>query len=219
MKTEIFPTSAQLEQAVAGLIEEELAAGIDSLVLAGGSTPKGVYQRLQPGWHWGHTAVFFGDERCVPPDDAESNYRMAEEVLLRRVRPASVHRMAGELGADAGAALYEEVIRMYLPLDLVLLGMGSDGHTASLFPGGEELSAKGVVTEVHNAPKPPSERISLTLPTLQMTRRIVFMISGMEKAEAVLRASRGEVPAGMIEGAEYWLDQAAASQLATNSST
>jgi 6-phosphogluconolactonase len=209
----VLETADEVAAAAAQLVQGALDASIRTLVLAGGSTPQRAYRLLQPGLGWGRVAVLFGDERCVPPDHPESNYRMAREALLDRVSPASVHRMAGELGAEEGARRYSEVVGMYGTLDLVLLGMGPDGHTASLFPGAPELALDGTVCPVHNAPKPPPDRISLTLPVLRSARRVVLIATGPDKAEAVAKAARGEVPSGMIPGAEYLLDAAAAGAL------
>jgi 6-phosphogluconolactonase len=201
--------------AAADLVAAAIRDGARSLVLAGGSTPKRAYQLLATRpLEWGRVAVLFGDERCVAPDDPESNYRMAKTELLDRVFPGSVHRMPGELGAETAAALYDPVVRALSPLDLVLLGMGPDGHTASLFPGREDLfAAPGHAVAVHGAPKPPPDRVSLTLGALRDARRVVFLVTGSDKAEAVALARRGEVPAGMIPGAEYLADRSAAERL------
>lgn len=173
------------------------------LVLAGGTTPRRCYERLAAmDLPWGRVAILFGDERCVPPSDAESNFRMADDVLLRHVAPASVHRMPAELGPDEGAALYEPVVAG-APLDLVLLGVGPDGHTASLFPGHPALEARGLVAGVRGAPKPPPDRVTLTLGALRAARRVVILASGADKREAVRLAQAGSVPAGMIPGAEW----------------
>ncbi len=198
----------------AGPVAAAIQGGLRTLVLAGGSTPRRAYQLLAGrDLPWGRVAVLFGDERCVPPDDPESNYRMAHEELLDRVHPGSVHRMPAELGADAGASLYQPVVRSLSPLDLVLLGMGPDGHTASLFPGGAELEAAGYAVAVHDARKPPPERVSLTLRALREARRVVVLVTGADKAEGLRTAQRERVPAGMIPGAEFLVDRAAAGML------
>ena len=201
--------------AVAATVAAEVASairgGLRTLVLAGGTTPKNAYRLLrQQELTWGGVTVLFGDERCVPPDHPDSNYRMAREELLDHVRPASVHRMAGELGAEAAAAAYDAVVAGLQPLDLVLLGIGEDGHTASLFPGNSALEAVGWAVAVHGAPKPPPDRVSLSLTTLRGAGRVLIMATGKDKAEAVKRAGRGEVPSGMIPAAEWILDAAAA---------
>jgi 6-phosphogluconolactonase len=159
---------------------------------------------------WKDVFIFFGDERCVPPDDRESNYRMAREALLDRVTPVTVHRMPGELGAEAAAALYGAIVDGVRPLDLVLLGVGEDGHTASLFPGSPALAARGSAVAVHDAPKPPPDRVSLTLEVLREARRVVILATGAGKRDAVALARRGEVPSGMIAHAEWLIDRAAA---------
>jgi len=201
--------------AAADLIGEAIESGARTLVLAGGSTPKRAYQLLaERPLGWGRVTVLFGDERCVSPFDPESNYRMAKEELLDRVEPGSVHRMPAELGAEEAAELYDRVVRGLSPLDLVLLGMGPDGHTASLFPGSPALEATGCAAAVHGAPKPPPDRVTLTLGALRGARRVVFMITGGDKAEALARARRGDVPAGMIAGAEFLVDRASAAMLA-----
>jgi 6-phosphogluconolactonase len=200
--------------AAAELVAGAVLGGTRTLVLAGGSTPRRAYQLLaERPLPWGRVAVLFGDERCVPPDDPESNYRLAWEELIARVHPGTVHRMPAELGAEEAARLYEPVVRAAAPLDLVLLGMGPDGHTASLFPGNPALRADGMVTAVHEAPKPPPDRVSLTLRGLQQARRVVFLVTGADKAEALRLARQAAVPAGMVPGAEYLADRAAAARL------
>jgi 6-phosphogluconolactonase len=211
MNLRVFDDPEAVGRAAADLVAQAILDGARTLVLAGGSTPHRAYQLLaERRLPWGRVAVLFGDERCVPPDDPESNYLMAYRDLLSRVHPLSVHRMPGELGAEEAAELYAAVVRAYAPLDLVLLGIGPDGHTASLFPGHPALAAAGEVVAVHRAPKPPPDRVSLSLPILRQARRVVFLVTGDDKAEALARASRGEVPAGMIPGAEYLADRAAA---------
>jgi 6-phosphogluconolactonase len=197
-------------QAAAKAVARDLAGG-GSLVLAGGSTPKRSYEILA-GLEvpWGRVTVLFGDERCVPPDDRESNYRMACETLLDRVRPLSVHRMPGELGAEAAAVIYGALVARLRPLDVVTLGVGEDGHTASLFPGHPESAAGGDAVAVHDSPKPPPDRVSLTLEVLREARRVYVLATGAAKREAIAAAMRGEVPAGMIPGARWLVDQEAA---------
>jgi 6-phosphogluconolactonase len=200
--------------ATAELVAAAIDGGLRTLVLAGGSTPRRAYELLADRpLPWGRVAVLFGDERCVAPTDPESNYWMAHETLLDRVHPGTVHRMPGELGAEAAAALYDGVVRASSPLDLVLLGIGPDGHTASLFPGNPALRATGGAVAVHDAPKPPPDRVSLTLEALRAARRVVLVATGADKAEGLRGAQRGEVPAGMIPGAEFLVDRAAAGQL------
>ena len=202
-----------MAEAAAEAVAEALRSG-GAFALAGGSTPQACYQRLRrETLPWGRVTVLFGDERCVPPDDRESNYRMARESLLDRVAPLSVHRIPGELGAEEAASLYAAVVEPLRPLDLVLLGVGEDGHTASLFPGNPALAAPGSVVAVHDSPKPPPNRVSLSLEVLREARRIVVLATGGGKREAVDLARRGEVPSGMIPNAEWLMDKAAAGEL------
>ena len=181
------------------------------LALAGGSTPRRCHELLatMPDLPWERVAIFFGDERCVPPDSPDNNYRMAADTLLDRVRAGSVHRIAGELGAEVAAAAYEPLVAV-APLDLILLGIGPDGHTASLFPGSAALGAAGYVTAVHGAPKPPPDRVSLTLRALREARRVVFLVAGADKKDAVRLAQLGTVPAGLISNAEWLVAKDAA---------
>jgi 6-phosphogluconolactonase len=210
---QVLATPEDVARAAADQIVAALSGGARTLVLAGGSTPKRCYELLAGAEvRWGRVTVLFGDERCVPPDDPESNYCMARESLLDRVAPATVHRIAGELGPDEAAAAYDRVVSALAPLDVVLLGAGEDGHTASLFPGHPEVQAKGFAVGVRNAPKPPPDRVSLTLPALQGARQVIVLATGAGKADAVAKARRGEVPSGMIAGALWLLDRAAAGQ-------
>ncbi|HXM59146.1 MAG TPA: 6-phosphogluconolactonase [Candidatus Dormibacteraeota bacterium] len=214
MNVRVLDDPAAVAAATADLVASAITAGAHTLVLAGGSTPRRAHALLaERRLPWGGVTVLFGDERCVPPDDPESNYGQAFEELLRHVHPGSVHRMPGELGAEEAAARYDAIVRELSPLDLVLLGMGPDGHTASLFPGHAALTADGCAVAVHGAPKPPPDRVSLTLPALRSARHVVFLVTGADKAEALAMAARGEVPAGMVPGAEYLVDRAAAARL------
>jgi 6-phosphogluconolactonase len=209
----VFESPDEVAEAAATEIAEALWKGARTLVLAGGSTPKECYEVLaKKEVEWGRVSVLFGDERCVPPDHPESNYRMAREVLLDRVNPATIYRMPAELGPDEGAELYGHVVAMVSPLDLVILGIGEDGHTASLFPGHPALKATGFTVGIHDSPKPPPERVTLTLGTLESARTVLILATGAGKAGAVAKAKRGEVPSGMIAGARWLIDRAAAGQ-------
>ena len=137
---------------------------------------------------------------------------MAKETLIDRVALANVYRIPAELGPDEGADLYAEVVEFVAPFDLVVLGVGEDGHTASLFPGHPALNADGLTVGIHDAPKPPPERVSLTLGVLRDARRVIILATGAGKADAVARAKRREVPSGMIPRARWVIDRAAAGQ-------
>lgn len=170
-----------------------------SVALAGGRTPRALYERLATQeYDWEALDVFFGDERCVSPDHPDSNFRMANEALLSKV-PARVHRMRGE---SCDAAGYEEELRAAFgegvpALDLVFLGMGADGHTASLFPGDPALEETGRL--VVKVARPDHPRLTLTLPVLSASKLAVFLVSGEEKREALRRVLAGEeLPAARV---------------------
>jgi 6-phosphogluconolactonase len=193
---------------IEALITEGLAArGRAHVALAGGTTPGGAYARLElPSWDG--VELWFGDERCVGPSDPQSNYLMVEQTLLGHAQAALVHRIEGERGAEAAAAAYAELLveRAGGPLpvlDIALLGIGEDGHTASLFPGAAALDAGAVVcVPVHDAPKPPPDRVSMSLEVLRLARCAILLASGEGKARALAAAlgdpSR-EVPASLLE--------------------
>ena len=208
---EVLETPEDVAESAAAEIAAALGEGARTLVLAGGNTPKRAYELLtHADIRWGRVTVLFGDERCVAPDHPDSNYRLARETLLDKVAPGSVHRIAGELGPDEAAELYSRIVASLAPLDVVLLGAGEDGHTASLFPGHPEVQMQGWAVGVRNAPKPPPDRVSLTLPALQGARRVIILATGAGKADAVAKAKRGEVPSGMIANARWLIDRAAA---------
>ena len=209
----------------------DAAAGAGQIALAGGSTPRAAYLRAAGAEvDWSRAVLWFGDDRCVPPDHEHSNYRMVRESLLDRLagEPPVVRRIEGELGPGEAAERYEAELRAAfgagLPeLDLVLLGIGPDAHTASLCPGDAALDererlAVGVETP-GMAPFVP--RVTLTLPVLNGARRVVFLVEGEDKAEAVARAFDGRpdpgAPASLVQpesGAlELLVDPAAASAL------
>jgi 6-phosphogluconolactonase len=209
----VLESAEDVAAAAAASISEALWKGSRTLVLAGGTTPRRCYELLSAmEVEWGRVSILFGDERCVRPSHPESNYRMAREALLDRVAPATVYRMPAELGPDEGAELYARVVEAVSPLDVVVLGVGEDGHTASLFPGHPALQAPGLVVGIHDSPKPPPERVTLTLNALQAAKTVLILATGEGKADAVARAKRGEVPSGMIAGARWLIDRAAAGQ-------
>ena len=211
----------------ADILAEAVRAG-DHIALAGGSTPKAAYGlAADMELDWSGATLWFGDERCVPPDDEQSNYRMVKESLLDRIagEPPTVRRIAGEKGPHAGAEDYErelqETLGEQLPrLDLVLLGIGPDVHTASLFPNQQavEVTDRAVVG-VEAAGMPPQvPRVTLTLPAINAARKIFFLVSGVDKAEAVAKAFGNQEPgpdrpASLVRGATVLLDPPAASGL------
>ncbi len=163
------------------------------LVLAGGTTPGQVYERLATTpQEWAAWEIFWGDERCLPADDPARNSRMAQMRWLDHVAipAAQTHPISAELGAAEAAAQYAETIHNKQPFDLVLLGIGEDGHTASLFP--RRKAQAGAVIAVHDAPKPPAERVSLNFETLRACRQQIVIVTGSEKAAALAAWQHGQ---------------------------
>lgn len=173
------------------------------LVLAGGRTPEAAYRLLATAdTDWSRWECYFGDERCLPVDDAERNSVMADTTLLGRVPipAANIHPIPAELGAEAAATAYEPVVSDALPFDLVLLGIGEDGHTASLFPG-HQHPARQLVHAVHNAPKPPPDRVSLSARALSNAQQVLVMATGAGKRAALDAWRAGEqLPVAEIGG-------------------
>ena len=189
--------------------------GLFRIVLAGGRTPQAAYRLLvDAGTDWSCWEVYFGDERCLPADDAERNSHMAARALLDSVAvpAANIHPIPAEWGAEAAAREYEPVVRAALPFDLVLLGMGEDGHTASLFPG-QQHPADQLVHAVHNAPKPPQDRVSLSAGALSDAREVLILVTGAGKQTAIQGWRGGEqLPVAAIGGSaqvDVLLDKAA----------
>jgi 6-phosphogluconolactonase len=191
------------------------ARGRFKLVLAGGSTPQAAYRLLAESQaDWLHWHIYFGDERCLPPEDSERNSHMAAEAWLDHVAipRAQIYPMGAERGSRHAAAEYSALVAAALPFDLVLLGMGEDGHTASLFPGQQHAPHAWAVA-VHDAPKPPPERVSLSPRALAETRALLLLVTGAGKYQALQRWAAGEaLPVAGIKPAcpvELLLDQAA----------
>jgi 6-phosphogluconolactonase len=173
----------------AEVIAAAVAGGARHIALAGGSTPRAAYQQLGGLVDdWSPVTFWYGDERCVAPDDPDSNHRMVVESL--HAPGARIERIEGELGAEDAAARYADRLAG-VTLDLALLGLGEDGHTASLFPGNPALDAGGIAVAVHDAPKPPPDRVSLTLETLNRAGRIVLLCPGAGKRDALARVLAG----------------------------
>ena len=208
-------------EAAAREVAHRLAASAragDEIALAGGSTPRRAYELaalLAPDW--GRAGLWWGDERCVPPGDPRSNYTLARSALLDALArpPGRIHRIRGELPAEQAASDYDEALRD-TSLGLTLLGIGADGHTASLFPGDLAVEERArLAVPVH---APDVDRVTLTVPALNATRHVLFLAVGGDKADAVRRAltGGGDVPAAFVRGAESTtavLDRAAAATL------
>ncbi|MDP8901999.1 MAG: 6-phosphogluconolactonase [Actinomycetota bacterium] len=234
--------SVQLHETPEGLAEAAARAFVDgaaeaiaergrfAVALAGGSTPKATYEVLardhSEDVDWPNVHAFFGDERTVPPDHEDSNYRMAREALLDHVPVGSVHRMRGELPPDEAAASYERALGQFFGgefpvLDLVMLGIGPDGHTASLFPGTPALEVTNRLVVANPVPKLETIRLTLTAPVLNAAREVRFLVAGEGKAKALREILEGDAdphryPAKLVRppgGPTWMVDHAAASAL------
>ena len=240
----VCPDAGELSQKAADRFvalanEASTIFGRFAVALSGGSTPKTLYSLLAlPGFAdripWSKVHLFWGDERCVPPDHPDSNYRMVRESLLSKINltPENVHRMAGEKEPKLAAAEYEEqLIRFFrltndaLPrFDLTLLGLGEDGHTASLFPGSEALTETQRLVAANFVEKLNAHRLSLTFPVLNESAQIYFLVAGKNKATTVkellgTHPTIAQFPAQRIQpvdGALTWfITRDAAAELAT----
>ncbi len=239
----VFADPAAVSRAAAEFVVDASADAVDAtgrflVALSGGETPRGLYERLAgPGYAeripWESVHVFWGDERCVPPFDPQSDYLMAKETLLDHVPIADghVHRIRGEDDPELVAAEYERLLRRTFGamtgapptdagarLDLALLGLGEDGHTASLFPRTAAVQEGLRWAMPVEAPAAPRRRVSLTPPILNASGRKLFLVSGAHKASALAAALEGPrdpmaCPAQVIEGAEWFVDVDAASLL------
>jgi 6-phosphogluconolactonase len=235
-----FADTEKLTHAAADYIvkvaQESIAShGRFTFALSGGTTPKKLYGLLATEPYrsqidWERVEIFWSDERCVPPDDAESNYHLAQEVMFSRLTllTSQIHRMpADEVDRDAAAAKYsQEMQRVFgeaLPrFDLIQLGMGPEGHTASLFPHQPSLHEQRLLVMPVSVPKPPPPRLTFTPPVLNAARHTLFLVTGGEKADAVQAVLEGdyqpdEYPAQIVQptqGEVTWmLDNAATAKL------
>ena len=222
------------------LVEEAVAArGRARVAVSGGSTPKATFALLADPAHpflarmpWDRLELFFVDERTVPPDDKDSNYRMTREALLNKVnmKPEQVHRMQGELEPEVAAAEYEFDLRRSFRLegaeaprfDVVTLGMGDDGHTASLFPHTEAIHEMGRLVVANQVPQKETWRITLTWPVINHAREVFFLIAGKDKADRLKQVLLGPRDVETLPSQLIWpasgiltliLDQAAAAEL------
>ena len=212
----------QPAQVVAGRLADAARTG-GHVVLTGGSSPRQAYE-LAAGLEadWTGVELWWSDERCVPESDERSNYGMTKAALLDRVRTGPLHRMRGELGRDEGARLYDEELGSLERFDLVLLGLGPDGHVASLYPEQatlDETTRKAVGAEAKL--EPFVDRISLTLPMLCHANEVLFLVTGADKADAAWAAFAGEpsraTPGSLVRAVDgrtvAVLDAAAAAKL------
>jgi 6-phosphogluconolactonase len=236
LSVHIYSSSGELSAAAA----REFAAGAEeaievrgrfTVVLAGGSTPETMYGILARDYmnriDWSKIYVFFGDERSVPPHHEDSNLKMASEVLLDHVPVANVHRIRGELPPDEAAEAYEVELREFFQtedvprFDLILLGLGADGHTASLFPETPALEVQDRWVVANPVPRLDTTRITLTVPVINAARAVIFLVAGEDKAEALEETLEGDAdprayPAKLIQppgGPNWMVDQSAATLL------
>jgi 6-phosphogluconolactonase len=207
---------------MAGIIRAQVAAqGHCTLALAGGTTPAGVYMRLAASPYreslpWAQIDFYWGDERCVPPEARESNFGLAWRLLLSALplAPAHIHRIRGELpDAEEAARLYAALLPPHL--DLLMLGVGPDGHTASLFPGSSALEASQSRAVVVDAPKPPPRRVTITPPVIAAANARLVIATGSDKAAVIAQALTGPwapatTPVQWARPAHWILDAAAA---------
>ncbi len=219
-----FDDAEAVAQATAERILKAATQAIDSrgrfrLVLAGGTTPAAAYRLLRTAdADWGKWLIYFGDERALPADHAERNSVMAYENWLAHVAipTQNIFPIPTEEGIDSAVEKYTAIVETALPFDLVLLGMGEDGHTASLFPG-HPLDALATVVAVRDAPKPPPQRVSLGLAALNAAREALIIVTGPGKQAAVRGWKRGEdLPIAHVHGqggASVYIDSAALAAL------
>jgi len=214
------------EREVAAVVGERLARAAregGNVVLTGGKTPELAYnEAAERAPDWSNVEVWWGDERCVAPADENSNYALARRSLLDRLQraPRAVHRIKGELGKEEAAADYERELGD-TQLDLLLLGVGPDGHVASLFPNAPTLAQRKKVLPAEPGLEPFVDRVTLSLPALRSAREILFLLTGQGKAEAAARAFASEpsrdTPASLVRARDgrtvAILDRAAAAKL------
>ncbi len=235
----VYDTTERLHLSAAELLVEVMRRALSeqgtcSVALSGGATPRLLYHHLggpplRESVEWERVHLLFGDERAVPPGDPQSNYSMVERELLSRVPipPGNVHRIAGEKEPTEAAREYESDVKEVLAhgggkIDCVLLGLGGDGHTASLFPGSSALREKSALVRAVVDRRTGLGRVTMTLPLINSARRVIFVVAGKEKAGIVRRVLRERgptvrLPATMVRppgGEVLWLiDRAAASGL------
>jgi 6-phosphogluconolactonase len=235
----VFPDIDELSRAAAQRFASLSEAAIRShgrfaTALSGGSTPRRLYSLLgsspyRENIEWNKVHIFWADERCVAPSHEASNYELVADVMLSRVAVPEehIHRIHGEEGPRQAAAAYEEELHRFFAaspgpiFDLVLLGVGVDGHTASLFPGSAELQEKSRDVVAVYREKPDIDRVSLTLPVLNRAANVLFLVAGNDKADIVYEVLKSgnekQYPAGLVQPVDgilsWFIDEAAASKI------
>ncbi len=236
MNLTIHKDKQALAEAAARDFVERAAAAIGergrfTVALAGGSTPKTAYELLARDHaddvDWANVHIFYGDERSVPPEHEDSNYRMSKEALLDHVQVGSVHRMQSELPPEQAARAYEKDLKQFFGdedppvMDLIMLGIGGDGHTASLFPNTPALEVTDRLAIENPVEKLETTRITLTVPTINAARAVTFLVAGEDKAEALQQILEGDgspytYPAKLVQptdGPNWMIDEAASLHL------
>jgi len=243
-RVQVFQTKAQLVRATVNRIIHTIersvrTTGRCSIVLAGGNTPRDVYGMLacspsKNRINWDLLHLFWGDERAVPPDHPDSNFHMVHEALLGHITipQENIHRIFGELGPRKAASRYSDELEQYFlgqakKFDLILLGLGEDGHTASIFPRTEAVSEATKSVGAVFVPQLKAWRVTMMLPLINAAKSIIFLISGSEKSQIVrnlmdLQSPESRWPASMVQpedGSLHWfLDSSAASLIEANDS-
>lgn len=219
-------------ESIAAVLRPSTEGQMRTLVLSGGSTPRGMHRILAdaPEIDWSNVHIFWGDERTVPPDHEDSNYRMAHESLLRHIDipEENIHRMRGELDPETAAEEYEREIREVLGVpepeiprfDVIVLGMGADGHTASLFPGTEALDEQQRLVVANEVPQLGTTRLTMTYPLINAAHRVYFLVAGDDKDDAALQCLTDHPetpPAGLVQPSsgelQWFLDAGAAARI------
>lgn len=236
LKTRVFRDKATLSETTTDDLRDSLRdqRGNFGLALAGGSTPRIIYQQwatIRDESLWNSVLFFWGDERCVPPDSEDSNYKMARDSFLSQIKITEnqIHRIHGEENPEVEAKRYAEEITAHLPtannlpqFDWILLGVGSDGHTASLFPNSQALEVQNSICAIAQHPQSGQKRISVTLPIINNAKKVTFLVTGQEKAEIVREILKNEDNSPMYPAArvnprygilQWYLDEAAAALL------
>ena len=218
LKTQEAVANAACARIVLASREAIKNRGAFHIVLAGGNTQANAYALLaDEDCDWENWHIWFGDERCLPPDDPDRNSVMVKKMLTSKVAipEKQVHIIAAESGPELAAEQYRVLLQKAPPFDMVLLGIGEDGHTASLFPG-HEFAHDRAVLPVYNAPKYPAQRVTLSPATLSRCHHLLFLVTGRSKSAAVSRWQRGEkLPVSLIraiEDAVVLIDRQAASE-------
>lgn len=215
----VYDEFEHASKAAADFLAEKIDAsirekGVCHVVLPGGNTPAACLGYLaEKKLPWDRVHWYLGDERCLPRGNAERNDLMLEQYFWSRLTQTNIHPIPAELGAEEAARVYREVISAVDSFDIAFLGMGEDGHTASLFPQNKALQDGRSVVPVYGSPKPPAERVSLSIDTLKKTGCRIVLAAGAGKAAIIARIKKGEVlPVNSIGDIHWYVDAAAVTE-------